>query len=109
FYPVPGPVLPGGYDTQFHAYFDGIGAYGTTTDTVVLLAAGSGADPFRGIESLRRTIAERIDASLAQPAAGIARALITGDQSQVDDAAREVMATAGLAHVLSVSGLHMTL
>src|SRR5690606_6701524 len=36
------------------------------------------------------------------------RALITGDQSAVVDDARETLATAGLAHVLSVSGLHLT-
>ena len=40
---------------------------------------------------------------------GIARALITGDQTSVAEEAREVMATAGLAHVLSISGLHLTL
>src|SRR5687767_4380751 len=34
FYPVPGPVIPGGFDTQFHAYFDGIGAYGSTTGSI---------------------------------------------------------------------------
>ncbi len=30
FAPVPGAVIPGGFDTQFHAYFDGWGAYGNS-------------------------------------------------------------------------------
>jgi competence protein ComEC len=106
---VPGPVVPGGFDTQFHAYFDGIGAYGSATGAVTLVQPGSTSSPERVINSVRRAIAERITAELPQPAAGIAIALITGDQSGVTDGARDVMATAGLAHVLSVSGLHLTI
>lgn len=108
FYQVPGPVVPGGYDTQFHSYFDGIGAYGNATGAVELVRQGETA-PERIIDGLRHGIADRIDAQLSQPAAGIARAVVNGDQSAVTDAAREVMATAGLAHVLSISGLHLTL
>ncbi|HHY51133.1 MAG TPA: ComEC family competence protein [Alphaproteobacteria bacterium] len=108
FYAVPGPVVPGGFDTQFHAYFEGIGAYGAATRAMELVSAAAGATPEHLIDTVRRGIAERIDKALAQPAAGIARALITGDQSAVADGPRETLATAGLAHVLSVSGLHLT-
>lgn len=106
---VPGPVVPNGFDTQFHAYFDGVGAYGNTTGGFELVSAGSAGTPEHIIDSIRRGIAQRIDAELPQPSAGIARALITGDQSAVSDEARETMAVAGLAHVLSVSGLHLTI
>ena len=108
FYQVPGPVVPGGYDTQFHAYFDGIGAYGSAIGKVERVQQGE-TTPVRIVDGLRQGIAARIDAQLAQPAAGIARAIVNGDQSAVTDAARDVMATAGLAHVLSISGLHLTL
>ena len=109
FYPVPGPVVPNGFDTQFHSYFDGIGAYGNTIGAVERVRTGEPGAPERLIDSVRRGIAARIDAALPQPSAGIARALITGDQSMVSDEARDTMAAAGLAHVLSVSGLHLTL
>lgn len=109
FYEVPGPVVPGGFDTQFHAYFDGIGAYGNTTKPVELVRSGDPASIEHIIDGVRRAIAERINHALPQPSAGIAVALITGDQSGVTDEARDVMATAGLAHVLSVSGLHLTI
>lgn len=109
FYAVPGPVVPNGFDTQFHAFFDGVGAYGNTTGTVEAVSAGNSSAPERVIDGIRRGIAARIDADLQRPAAGIARALITGDQSAVSDEARETMAAAGLAHVLSVSGLHLTI
>ncbi|WP_417308745.1 ComEC/Rec2 family competence protein [Devosia sp.] len=109
FYPVPGPVLPNSFDPQLHGYFDGIGAYGTTTDTVTRVTAGDSAAPNRLVDQTRRGIAARIDHTLSQPSAGVARALIIGDQSEVLDETREIMATAGLAHVLAVSGLHLTL
>ncbi len=109
FAPVPGPVYPGGFDTQFHAYFDGIGAYGNSTKAPTLVTAGSETAPEHIIDAIRRGISARIDAVLTQPAAGIARAIINGDQSAVTDEARDTMATAGIAHVLSVSGLHLTI
>jgi competence protein ComEC len=109
FYSVPGPALPNGYDGQFTGYFDGIGAYGAGIGPVTVMRDGDGYDPVRFIEGIRRGIAQRIDAVLAQPSAGIARAVINGDQSAVTDASRDTMAAAGLAHVLSISGLHLTL
>ncbi|MBI4920194.1 MAG: ComEC/Rec2 family competence protein [Devosia nanyangense] len=109
FSPVPGPVFPGGFDTQFHAHFDGIGAYGNSTKPPVLVTAGGETAPEHIVDAIRRGISARIDAELPQPSAGVARAIINGDQSAVTDAARDTMATAGIAHVLSVSGLHLTI
>jgi competence protein ComEC len=109
FAPVPGAVIPGGFDTQFHAYFDGLGAYGNSTQPPTVITPGSEATLDHIVDSTRRGIAGRIDRGLPQPTAGIARAIINGDQSTVTDAARDTMATAGIAHVLSVSGLHLTI
>ena len=109
FAPVPGPVYPGGFDTQFHAYFEGIGAYGSSIHSPAIVTSGSEAAPEHLVDAIRRGISARIDAALAQPAAGVARAIINGDQSAVTDEARTTMATAGIAHVLSVSGLHLTI
>ena len=109
FAPVPGPIYPGGFDTQFHAYFDGIGSYGNSTHAPVLVHAGSETAPEHVIDAVRRGISARIDGALGQPAAGIARAIVNGDQSAVTDEAREAMSSAGIAHVLSVSGLHLTI
>jgi competence protein ComEC len=75
----------------------------------VIVSAGSEATPEHVTDAVRRGISARVDAALTQPAAGIARAIINGDQSAVTDEAREVMSTAGIAHVLSVSGLHLTI
>ncbi len=62
--PIPGPVLPGAFDSQFHGYFAGIGAYGNVTSGLTLVSTGSNFDPTRVVEGLRRAIADRISVVL---------------------------------------------
>lgn len=107
--PVPGPILPGAFDGQFHAYFAGIGAYGNVTSGFERVVVGTGFDATRAIEGLRMAIGTRIDAVLDGPSAAIGRAMVVGDQSAIDDETRDVMAAAGLAHIYSISGLHLSI
>jgi len=107
--PVPGPVLPGSFDGQFHAYFSGIGAYGNVTSGLSLVSEGSAFDPTRRVEGLRSAIAGRIAAVLEGPASAIGQAMVMGDQSAISDETRDVMAASGLAHIYSISGLHLSL
>lgn len=108
FYPVPPPILPGGYDAQFTGYFAGIGGYGSILGEPTVVHTGDGG--WLGIiDDVRRGISNRILEVLKPNIAGIAMALINGDQSRVTEDDWETMALVGLAHVLSVSGLHLTL
>src|SRR5690606_13215269 len=68
-----------------------------------------GFDPTRAIEGLRMAIGARIDAVLDGPSAAIGRAMVVGDQSAIEDATRDVMAASGLAHIYSISGLHLSI
>lgn len=108
FYPVPGPVLPGGYDTQFHSYFDGIGAFGNATSALVVTPPAE-ADFGRSVAAVRQAIGARIDRNIGGEANGIARSMMIGDQSRISDEVREAMAESGLAHIYSISGLHLSL
>lgn len=107
--PVPGPILPGAFDSQFHAYFAGLGAYGNVTGDFSRVSTGSELDATRAIEGLRMVIGARIDAVLDGPSAAIGRAMVVGDQSLIDDETREVIAVSGLAHIYSISGLHLSI
>lgn len=107
--PVPGPVLPGSYDGQFASYFSGIGAYGTVTGDFALVQQAGGFDPLRAVEQVRSGIGSRIDAVLDGATAAIGRAMVMGDQSAIDDETRDVMAESGLAHIYSISGLHLSI
>ena len=111
--PPPGPAFPGGYDFGRDAWFDGIGATGFTLGR--LRESPSALPPPAGLglavrmEALRQAIAARIRAALADPAAGVAVALVAGARDAVPQWVEESMRVSGLSHVLSISGLHMAL
>lgn len=99
--PAP-PSVPGGYDFAARAYFQGIGATGKALKPVEVLTPSVASPPLR--TRLFRHILDRVDGS----AEGIAAALATGDQGAIPEADAEAMRRSGLAHLLSISGLHVT-
>jgi competence protein ComEC len=113
FIPVPKPVYPGGYDPQFHSYFDGIGAYGSTLEPIQLRDSAETKFGWDAVQNLifdaRHAIAARFTAAMAPRDAAIARALIIGDQSAIAPELRDEIAVSGLAHLLAISGLHLSL
>jgi competence protein ComEC len=101
--PPPTASLPGGYDFAQRAWFDRIGAVGTVLGPVSRGAmAGAASQPIRA--RLSAHIHRQIDGS----AGGIAAALVTGDRGAIGEADDEAMRRSGLAHLLSISGLHVT-
>src|SRR5690606_20917098 len=47
--------------------------------------------------------------ALDGPSEAIGRAMVMGDQGGITDETREVMAASGLAHIYSISGLHLSI
>ncbi len=99
--PAP-PAVPGAYDFARVAWFDGLGATGRALDIAVTARAASDQ------EGVRARLTRHIEAQLPGSAGGIAAALATGDTGAISDDDAEAMRRAGLAHLLSVSGLHIT-
>ncbi len=100
--PPAAPAVPGAYDFARVAWFSGLGATGTSLGTVKAEGAGGKADGLR--DRLTRHIHGRVQGS----AGGIAAALVTGDRGAIAPEDDEALRRAGLAHLLSVSGLHVT-
>jgi competence protein ComEC len=111
--PPPGAVMPGSYDYSFRAFFDGIGATGFAFGAPQRVDLGTAPLLLRlkaGLGALRMTIAGRVQAALGETVAGaLAVALIVGDRTAIPPDVTEVLRTAGLAHILAISGLHMAL
>jgi competence protein ComEC len=104
--PAPAAV-PGAYDFARAAWFQGIG--GTGRVAVVRLVAPAGELGWRArLADTRQRLADHVRARLPGGAGGIAAALATGDQGGIPEADAEAMRRSGLAHLLSVSGLHLT-
>ncbi|MCP9483104.1 ComEC family competence protein [Shimia sp. CNT1-13L.2] len=104
--PPSGPVEPGGFDFQRHAWFQGIGAMGYTRTPVLVLEP-----PPAGVSvlGLRMGLSEHIRATLGGEAGGFAAAVTTGDRSGVSKQTLEALRASNLAHLLAISGLHMGL
>ena len=101
--PPPVASLPGGYDFAQRAWFDGIGAVGTVLGEVARAPGRGAARP-----SVRVRLSAHIHGQIEGSAGGIAAALVTGDRGAISEADEEAMRRSGLAHLLSISGLHVT-
>ena len=99
--PPADAAVPGGYDFARVAWFAGIGATGRGFAPVRVIRRAAG-------EGLRAGLTSHILSRLPGSRGGIAAALATGDEGAITLADADAMRRAGLAHLLSVSGLHIT-
>ena len=104
--PVQSAVTPHGFDFERYAYFMGIGGSGYALDPLKNLEKTSSKT---SIQALRVHIGNRIRATLSPREASIAAALLIGDRSAIPRVLRDSFVDAGVAHVLAISGLHLTL
>lgn len=108
-----GPVRPGNYDFSFHAYFNGIGAngffLGTPKVAVVPPPNELTAEVSQWIAMLRVRVSERIEEVIGGEDGSVASALVAGTRAGISEKTNEDLRKAGLAHILSISGLHMAL
>lgn len=104
--PPQGPVEPGGFDFQRHAWFKRLGAVGYSRKAVSILAPPDGARP---VFALRMAISARVQAVLEGDVGGFAAAVTTGDRSGVSKQVLSDLRASNLAHLLAISGLHMGL
>ena len=107
------PVVPGGYQFQRALYFGGIGATGFAVGRWQLEPSAASlswrARAHAWTEALRRKIGDRITQAIPNEHGAVAAALINGEQSAIPDDLQEVYRVAGIAHLLSISGVHMSL
>ena len=65
--------------------------------------------PASEIESIRVRIGEFFDRNLAYPENAEMRALVIGDRGQIGEPLRNTFARTGMAHLLVISGLHLSI
>ena len=110
--PPPAPASPGAYDFARGAYFQGLGgvAYALSETRPVNLRT----PPWRlrleiNINAVRYDLAQRIVARLGERTGGVAAAMVTGHEAWIGQDTLDDMRDSGLAHILSISGLHMAI
>ena len=96
------------YEFDFGAYLarNGLSNYATAKiEDIVVESETRG--PAALIPKARAAIGHRID-ELFPTGAGMVRALVLGDRSMLSDEMRDALNATGTAHLISISGLHVT-
>lgn len=110
--PPPSPTLAGDYDFRRQAYFEKLGAVGYVQGRCRGGALGKPVDMrdqlTLWIAAKRRQLALHVEEMAGERAGGLAAALVTGDRSFVRPGDRDALRDTGLAHLLAISGLHLS-
>ncbi|GHU04422.1 competence protein ComEC [Alphaproteobacteria bacterium] len=118
-FPPSPPFVAGDYDFARSAWFTGLGAFGFAVNAPVILSEGERPENFReswffALTKFRLFLYDRIVKSVeeghfSEGAARITAALITGQQGGIPQAEMQAYRISGLAHIVSISGLHMSI
>ncbi len=101
-----GNMNPHAFDYELYLFEQGVRASGQVRGDGQRLADGAGAL----IDRWRQRVRSAIEAAVSDPrAAGVLAALAVGDQSAIEREDWELFRTTGVAHLMSISGLHITM
>lgn len=107
-FPLQSSVLPGSYDFGFYMYMSGIEASGyALTAPEVIYSNPSSFSEY--IKSKRGQIYQRLIEVLGVENGNFAAAILIGETKAIPKDVSENMRNSGVAHILSVSGLHLSL
>ncbi|ARU17274.1 hypothetical protein A9D14_05410 [Croceicoccus marinus] len=98
-------AVPGGYDFAQSAWFDGLAASGSVLEPPIVTGLAGGASGWRS--ELAAHVRQQVGQYGGAASAAIAATLITGDRGAIPEADAQAMRDSGLAHMLSISGLHV--
>lgn len=110
--PPPGPFGPGGYNFRQFAFFKGLSAVGYAVTPARLLSSSADVSFLIFLEQkvarFRQNLTHTLQDSLGGLAGQLAAALVTGDRAGIPEEVRHQFASSGTAHLLSISGLHLS-
>ena len=105
-----GSLNPHGFDTELWLFEQGIRATGTVRATDRTPATRLAAGMLQPVERLRQYVRDAIALRVPDArAAGVLAALAVGDQAAIERSDWELFRTTGIAHLVSISGLHVTM
>ncbi len=108
--PPQGPSFPGGYDFARREWFDQLGATGYPLGpTIITRPASRPAGVAAWLDDRRARLTHRIEREVGGDAGAISAAFVTGDQGQISEATNLAMRYSGMAHLLSISGVHIAI
>ncbi len=107
--PIGAPVLPGGWDMQRETFYSGLGSSGYALGPVEVLSHDTPSGLAGWLRHLAEAASARIAAAIPGPSGQVAVGILIGSQTGIARADMAAFRDSGLAHVLSVSGLHLAI
>jgi competence protein ComEC len=109
----PPPASPGAYDFARDAYFDSVGGVGFALGTPATWHTAQ-RPPWRlrwtmRVNATRWALTQKIVDGLGPRNGGLAAAMTTGHEAFIPKTQVDDLRAAGLAHIISISGLHMAI
>lgn len=102
------PYLPNSYNFARDAYFKKIGAVGHSVSEFTVLYEDK-KSIIGKLNTLRNNIQTRVNQAIGSYNGSIATALMLNEYSNIDKKVLQNLRATGLAHILSVSGMHLSL
>jgi competence protein ComEC len=103
--PPPPPLVPGAYDFARRAWFDGLAATGAPYGELVVVEKAPGG---KALAEWQRRLSAHVRGQLEGTPGAIAAAFASGDRGAIAEGDEVAMRDAGLTHLLSISGLHVS-
>ena len=107
--PPASPAYPGAWELQRDAFFGGLAGSGYALNLSEVLERAPPSGVTATLRHVRDGIVDRMITGLPGSAGAVAGSLLIGSTSAIPLSDRAAFRDSGLAHLLSVSGLHMAI
>ncbi|MEO6378173.1 MAG: ComEC/Rec2 family competence protein, partial [Caulobacteraceae bacterium] len=110
--PPPSKASPGSYDFARDGFFQGVGGSALALKPPTIVSVAN--PPWRlgllmRVNAMRWSLGRQIAEVAGPSAAGLAVAMTTGHEAWLPKQQEDALRDAGLAHIISISGLHMAI
>ena len=97
-------------DFDYETYLARKGIYSTVYfPKITVLDTGMGIKPMEWVYAFRNGLAEVINKTLPEPHASLTKGIVLGMRSTIPSSTRDEFSHTGTAHLLAISGLHLTI
>lgn len=98
---------PGGFDQI--RYYEILGVSGQLDDADIVDSSEEFSKYKEALYQLRRKLEYVFDVTLSEKESGIMKAMLLGNKTELDSDSKELYQKSGIAHVLAISGLHISI
>ena len=97
-------------DFDYRSYMEHQGIYSISYyPRIEVIAEGKGFKPLQWLYSFRESLSNSLARALPEPQGSLAQSILLGMTSNIPYSVRQAFSRTGTAHILAISGLHMSI